>query len=209
MTPSSSSDASAYTTDRLGAAYHLIASTGLRRGELCGLRWSDVDLDGGTIIVAQQPVAVGREIVVGPPKTRGGARTVALDKHTVSVPRSHKAAQAAERLAWGGAYSDSGLVFAKEDGTPLRPEYVTSHFLALSAAAGLPRIVLHGLRHTHATHALAAGVDLLVVSRRPGHSSLALTADTYTRVLPETQREAAELVAAMLAQAGTAQPTTP
>jgi integrase len=187
--------------DRLGAAYHLVASTGLRRGELCGLRWSDVDLEAGVLVVARQHVEVGREIMVGAPKTKAGARTVALDAGTVAVLRAHKAAQAAERLAWGAGYCDGGLVFAKEDGTPLRPEYVTRHFLALSSEAGLPRIVLHGLRHTWATHALAAGVDMLVVSRHLGHSSLSLTADTYTRVLPEVSRQAAELVAAMVRQA--------
>lgn len=92
-------------------------------------------------------------------------------------------------------------MFAREDGTPLRPEYVTRHFLSLSAEAGLPRIVLPGLRHTWATHALAAGVDMLVVSRHLGHSSLALTADTYTGVLPELSKQATELVAAMVRQA--------
>ena len=167
-------------SDRLGAAYHLIASTGLRRGELCGLRWQDVDLDGAALAIRQQHVEVGRSIVVGAPKTRAGVRSVALDAGTVTVLKSHKAAQAAERLAWGAGYADGGLVFAREDGTPLRPEYVTRHFLDLSAQAGLPRIVLHGLRHTWATHALAAGVDMLVVSRHLGHSSLATT-DRYVR----------------------------
>jgi integrase len=187
--------------DRLGAAYHLVASTGLRRGELCGLRWSDVDLDGACLRISRQHVEVGREIVVGAPKTRAGVRTVALDAGTVAVLKAHKAAQAAERLSWGSGYSDGGLVFAREDGSPVRPEYVTRHFLTLSQEVGLPRIVLHGLRHTWATHALAAGVDMLVVSRHLGHSSLALTADTYTRVLPEVSKQAAELVAAMVRQA--------
>jgi integrase len=190
--------------DRLGAAYHLVAATGLRRGELCGLRWADVDLDGGALVIRRQHVEVGREIVVGAPKTKAGARTVAVDSSTIAMLKAHKATQAAERLAWGAGYSDGGLVFAREDGTPLRPEYVTRHFVALSVEAGLPRIVLHGLRHTWATHALAAGVDMLVVSRHLGHSSLALTADTYTRVLPEVARQAAELVAAMVRQAAAA-----
>lgn len=187
--------------DRLGSAYSLLANTGLRRGELCGLRWIDLDLESRTLVVAQQHVEVGRKIMVGEPKTKRGFREVALDRATVAVLRSHKAAQATERLAWGEAYADRGLVFAREDGSPYRPEYVTRHFLQLAKDAGLPRIVLHGLRHTHATHALAAGVDMVVVSRRLGHSSLSLTADTYTHVLPEVQREAAELIAGMLAQA--------
>lgn len=189
------------TSDRLGPAYHLVAFTGLRRGELCGLRWQDVDLDGGTLAVTQQHVEVGRQIVVGAPKTKAGVRVVALDAASVDVLRKHKASQNAERLSWGSGYQDHGLVFAREDGSPLRPEHVTRHFIELSQAAGVPRIVLHGLRHTHATHALAAGVDMLVVSRRLGHSSLSLTADTYTRVLPEVQRQAAELVAALARQA--------
>jgi integrase len=187
-------------TDRLGPAYHLVAFTGLRRGELCGLRWQDVDLDSGTLAVTQQHVEVGRQIHVGAPKTRAGVRVVALDVASVDVLRKHKAAQNAERLSWGSGYQDHGLVFAREDGSPLRPEHVTRHFIELAEAAGVPRIVLHGLRHTHATHALAAGVDMLVVSRRLGHSSLSLTADTYTRVLPEVQRQAAELVAALMRQ---------
>ena len=191
--------------DRLGAAYHRVAATGLRRGELCGLRWSDVNLDGGVLVIRQQHLEVGRDIVVGAPKTKVGARTVALDAGTVAVLKGHKAAQAAERLAWGVGYSDGGLVFARQDGAPLRPEYVTRHFLVLSSEAKLPRIVLHGLRHTWATHDLAAGVDMLVVSRHLGHSSLALTADTYTRVLPEVSRQAAELAAAMVRQAGVPQ----
>lgn len=184
-------------SDRLGPAYYLIAMTGLRRGELCGLRWSDLDLDAGTATIVQQHVEVGRTISVGDPKTKRGARSFPLDSATVAVLRSHKAAQAAERLAWGASYADHGLVFCKEDGAPLRPEYVTRHFLALSKKAGLPRIVLHGLRHTHASHALAAGVDVVLVSHRLGHSSTTLTRDTYQHVMPEQAREAAELVASL------------
>jgi integrase len=120
----------------------------------------------------------------------------------VAALRAHRARQAAEKLAWGPAYADSGLVFCKEDGTPIAPEYVSKRFLELSSAAGLPRIVLHGLRHTHATHALAAGVDVAIVSKRLGHSTSAFTIDTYQQLLPEVSREAAELVAAMVRQAG-------
>lgn len=183
--------------DRLGAGYHLIAMTGLRRGEMCGLRWVDLDLDAGLVTVRQQHVEVGSAISVGDPKTKRGARSFPLDAATVAVLRSHKAAQAVERLGWESVYVDHGLVFCKEDGKPLRPEYVTRHFLELARRAGLPRIVLHGLRHTHASHALAAGVDVVVVSRRLGHSSTSLTRDTYQHVMPEQAREAAELVASL------------
>jgi len=187
--------------DRLAAAYHLAAFTGLRRGELCGLRWRDLNLEQGLLTVYQQHVEVGSAVVVGEPKTKGSARVVALDLLSVSVLRGHKAAQAAERLAWGSAYQDKGLVFVRENGAPLRPEYVTRHFLRLGAEAGLPRIVLHALRHTHASHALAAGVSMALVSQRLGHSSIAITADTYTQILPQVARDAAELVAALCRQA--------
>ncbi len=113
-----------------------------------------------------------------------------------------KAAQAAERLAWGPSYSAHDLVFCREDGSPVAPDQVSRRFIALSAGAGFPRIVLHGLRHTHATHALAAGVDVTIVSKRLGHSRSSFTADTYTRVLPQVDLEAAELIAAMVRQTG-------
>jgi integrase len=188
--------------DRLGAAFRLAAFTGLRRGEVCGLRWADVDLDARTVTIRQQLVQSGRDLIFGEPKTKRGARVVSLDSDTVARLRSHKAAQAAERLAWGPAYNDADLVFCREDGSPVRPDQLSSRFVSLSASAGLPRIVLHGLRHSHATHALAAGVDITVVSNRLGHSRSSFTADTYTRVLPEVAREAADLVAAMVRQAG-------
>ena len=188
-------------TDRLGPAYHLLAHTGMRRGELCGLRWVDIDLAAKTAVIERQLVQSGTELIFGEPKTRSGARTIPLDDGTITVLRSHRATQAAERLPCGTIYQDAGLVFCREDGSPIHPEYVSRHFKELSAAAGVPTIVLHGLRHTHASHALAAGVDMTVVQRRLGHSTLALTSDTYTRVLPKVAREAAELVAAMVREA--------
>jgi integrase len=183
--------------DRLGAAYYLLAFTGMRRGEMCGLRWNNVDLDAGIAHINQQHVEIGRQIVVGEPKTKRGVRTIGLDADLIVVLRRHKAAQAAERLALGTLYQDHDLLFAKEDGTPLRPEYVTRHFLTLSQEIGLPRIVLHGLRHMRASHALAAGIDLVIVSRDLGHSSSYFTADNYTQVPQEQSRLAAEQVAEM------------
>jgi integrase len=188
--------------DRLGAALHLIAFTGIRRGECCGLRWSDVDLDAGTVTIRQQLTQSGRAREFGEPKTRRGARVLSLDSGTVGALRTHKAAQAAERLARGPTYNAHDLVFCREDGSPVAPDQVSRRFIALSMEAGLPRIVLHGLRHTHATHALAAGIDVTIVSKRLGHSRSSFTADTYTRVLPQVDLEAAELIAAMVRQAG-------
>jgi integrase len=92
-------------------------------------------------------------LIFGEPKTKKGARVISLDADTITALRSHKAAQAAERLVWGPAYNSHDLVFCREDGSPLHPDQVSRLFIALSEAAGLPRIVFHGLRHTHATHA--------------------------------------------------------
>jgi len=189
-------------SNRLGAAFRLVAFTGLRRGELCGIRWSDLNLEAKTATIKQQLVESGRELHFGEPKTKKGGRVISLDAETVTSLRSHKAAQATERLAWGPAYNSLDLVFCREDGSPLRPDQVSKLFIALSETAGLPRIVLHGLRHTHATHALAAGVSITVVSNRLGHSRSSFTADTYTRVLPEVDQEAADLIARMVKLAG-------
>ncbi len=184
--------------DRLSAMYHLIAYRGLRRGEAVGLRWVDVDLDAGWMRIAQQVVQDGYGTVVGPPKTRSGVRTVSLDSATVEALREHRAAQDVERSLWGDAYRDSGLVFTREDGAQLHPEYVTRHFAVLARQAGLPRIRLHDLRHTAASLALAAGVSMKEVADQLGHSSITITADTYTHVLPAVAHAAAEKTAALI-----------
>lgn len=188
--------------DRLGAAYQVLAMTGMRRGECCGLHWSDVDLEAGTLTIRQQLTQSGKDREFGEPKTRRGARRISLDAATAAALRAHKAAQAAERLSWGPAYSGQDLVFCKEDGSPVAPDLVSRRFITLSRQAELPRIVLHGLRHTYATHALAAGVDVTIVSKRLGHARSSFTADTYTRLPEQVDRDAAELIAAMVRQAG-------
>jgi integrase len=123
---------------------------------------------------------------------------VPLDNRTVGRLRAHQEVQSLERAAWGAAWNDSGLVFTREDGRPLRPEYVTRHFQRLAAEAGLPVIRLHDLRHTNASIALTAGVDLKVVSDRLGHSTTAITADLYTHVNRNVGRAAADRIADVL-----------
>jgi integrase len=194
---------------RLGPAYRVLAFTGLRRGELCGLRWSDLDLEAVTATIRQQLVQSGKDLIFGEPKSKRGARTIALDPDTVTYLRSHRASQAAERLAWGAAYNALDLVFCREDGSPLRPDRLSNLFVTLSEQAGLPRIVLHGLRHTHATLGLAAGVDITVMSRRLGHSTSSFTADTYTRVPEEVARDAAGAIASLVRAAGATSTTRP
>lgn len=202
-------------SDPLAPLFELIAATGLRRGEACGLRWSDVDLARGVLVVRQQLVQVAipaertptcpscgqvhKGHVFGPPKTSSGeARVVELDGGTLGVLLAHRLAQDTERTAWGSAYVDHGLVFSREDGNPLPLDHVTKRFRELATAAELRPIRLHDLRHGAASLMLAAGVDLALVSKRLGHSSVTITADTYSHLLEGVGREAAERAAALV-----------
>ena len=189
---------SSIESDRLAVLYELMLVTGLRPGEAIGLRWQDVDPVRQTLLVAQQITEVRGRSVVGQPKTRRGTRVVPLDDHTASRLDDQRRRQAAEAAAWGSSWRDEGLVFTREDGSPLRPEYVTRHFQKLAARAQLPAIRLHDLRHTNASLALSAGVPLKVVSERLGHSQTAITADLYTHVHAAVGRQAAAQIAAQL-----------
>ncbi len=183
---------------RLYALFHLIALRGLRRGEAAGLRWGDLDLDGGTLTVTGQLQQLGGRLVAGPPKSDAGRRVIALDKTTIAALREHRARQRAERAAAGTGWTETGYVFTTKTGKPFGPDRMTRLFAKVVAASGLPPVTLHGLRHGAATLALAAGTDLKVVQDQLGHSTIVLTADTYTSVLPETARIAAEQTAAFL-----------
>lgn len=114
---------------------------------------------------------------------------------------AHRLAQDAHRVEWGDAYSDHGLVFAREDGTPWPPTRLTKRFNELVRAAGLPKVNLHALRHGQASLMLAAGVPIAVVSKRLGHSTISLTSDTYSHLLEGVGRDAAERAAALVPRA--------
>jgi len=189
----------AMAADRLAALWQLDATTGLRRGELLGLPWSAVNLDAGDLAVVQRLIMVdGKpEIRLGT-KTPKSARRISLDPATVAALRAHKRRQLEERLAWGEAWQDHGLVFTREDGTPLRPAYVSRAFARLAASAGLPTLTLHGLRHSYATAGLAAGVPVKVMSERLGHANTAITSDLYQHVLPAMDAAAAATVAGLI-----------
>ncbi|MDQ7910772.1 tyrosine-type recombinase/integrase [Phytohabitans sp. ZYX-F-186] len=186
---------------RLYAMFHLITFRGLRRGESCGLRWIDLDLDEGIATIAEQLVTVGWEVEEGEPKSEAGNRDVALDAGTVQVIRAHRRQQLEDRLRWGSAWIDSGRVFTREDGSELHPASVTDMFNSLVEEAGLPPIRLHDLRHGAATLAKAAGIDTKVISEMLGHSSRKITDDTYTSVFVEVAKEAAEAVVGIVPRA--------
>lgn len=187
---------------QLGALFHLVAFTGLRRGEACGLRWADVDLEAATIQIRQQIVQLGWRTETGAPKSDAAERIVALAPATVTVLAAHRRRQKNQRLAKGPTWVDTGLVFTSDDGTPLHPAWVTAQFTQLVREAQLPPIRLHDLRHGAATHALSAGVDVKVVQDMLGHSSSTLTRDTYTSVVEQVKHQAAGAVARIILTAG-------
>jgi integrase len=171
--------------DRLHALFRLAAFTGMRRSELLGLRWSDVDLEAATVSVRRTRTRVSYDMhEAARTKTRAGTRVVDIDPATVAVLRRWATAQKAERLAWGSAYTDSGYVFTTEDGRPLHADQAANRFARLVKAAGVPTIRFHDLRHTHASLLLARGTPVLDVSRRIGHASAAMTLDVYGHVVP-------------------------
>ena len=180
--------------DRLFAAWLLAATTGMRRGELLGLRWRDVDLDAQTASVRQIRTVARYEVLTLTPKTDKGSRTIALDPQTVAVLRSYRVAQMEERLQVGPAYRDSGdLVFTREDGSPIHPERFSASFRQHCARSGLPVIRLHDVRHSYVTALLSEGVPLKVVSQRVGHASPMVTMTIYQHVLPGDDRVAAAI----------------
>ena len=135
---------------------------------------------------------------MGRPEVRAGQRTIALSADTVALLRAWRTRQRRERMAWGEGWTDSGLVFTREDGSPIRPAYLSERFRLLVRQAGLPPVRLHDLRHGSATLSLAAGVDIKIVQEMLGHSTSAFTRDVYTSVVPEIAAAAAEAVAAIV-----------
>ena len=184
--------------DRLFAAWMLMVTTGMRRGEVLGLRWSDVNLDAARASVVRTLTVVGNDVLVSEPKTAKGRRSVALDPVTVAALRDHRRAQRQKRLAFGAGWNDEHLVFTLEDGTRIHPTRFSAWFSQHARRAGLPVIRLHDIRHSYATAALSAGIPAKVVSERLGHANVSITLDTYSHVLPSLQENAAAAVAALI-----------
>jgi integrase len=184
---------------RMGALFELAILSGMRRGELCGLRWQDVDLAGRRLFVRVQLVQVGKNVVEGTIKTDSGQdRAVALSDRAVAALLTWQFQQGQEREAWGEAYQDSGRVFTYEDGRQLRPGYPSKLFELMVEKLGLPRMTFHGARHLHASLMLASGQDLATVSKTMGHSNSQITRDLYAHMVGDAARNAAEGASALL-----------
>lgn len=190
--------------DSLYPAFLLVATTGMRRGELLGLRWRDIDFEAARASIRQTVVTVRHTVVFSEPKTARGRRSVAIDSATIAALREHRKRHLEERLAVGAVYEDLDLVFAREDGRPLHPESFVKVFDRRVTKSRVPRIRFHDLRHTYATLSLAAGVHPKVVSERLGHGGIAITMDTYSHAIPALQEEAAETVARLILGPSTA-----
>jgi len=188
----------AISEHRLLPLFTLAFSTGLRRGEICGLEWGDLSADKSRMRIQRSVVSVDYELVEHPPKTRSGIRQVSLDHRTIEELTRWKRQQSIERLGAGPAWLETGRIFTKQDGVGVHPDFVSKVFARVQDGVGPPRLTFHQIRHTWATIALRAGVNPKVVAERLGHSSIQVTLDAYTHVSPELDLAAAEAVAELM-----------
>jgi integrase len=185
-------------TTRMFPVIFVALGTGLRRGEVLGLRWSDIDLERRTLTVAQSLEQTKAGLRFKAPKTKGSRRTIALSPSLVEELSAHRARQSAERLALGMGRDPSALVFARIDGDPIQPDSVTKMFARIVLRAKIRPISFHGLRHTQATDLLRAGVHPKITSERLGHASISIAMDTYSHAIPGLQEDAAQRIDAAL-----------
>ena len=170
----------------------------MRRGELAGLRWVDIDFDHATVSPTIPRVVVDHQVHDSAPKTERARRRLALDPVTLAALQAQRKLQVEDRQTVGGRYRDLGYVFTWPDGRPLHPENIANWFEQHTRAAGLPRIRLHDVRHSYATAALKAGISAKVISERLGHASVAFTLQTYSHVIPGMDKDAAATVADLI-----------
>jgi integrase len=175
----------------LACAFQVAAWRGLRRGELAGLRWSDLDTGRGKLHVRRNVTETGRRLHIGEPKTAAGERTVSVGPKLLAALRAHRQLQLERRMA-APEWHDEDWIFPGPDGRLLPPHMLTHRFRQLAAGVpGLPPLHFHGLRHVAITHQIQAGTPINVVQREAGHSTLAMTMDTYADVLDQQRDDAA------------------
>lgn len=186
--------AAATAQDRLAPLYRLAADSGMRRGELVGLQWQDVDLTQGIVTVRRARVQAGRTVVEVKPKTRSGEdRRIFLTAQTCDSLRNWQIRQLTEQVARGSRYEAAGYVFTRPDGSAWVPELVTSAFQRAVRRSKVRKARFHDLRHLSASIGYAAGESPLTISRRLGHASVAFTLNTYGHLWDEQAAEGAAL----------------
>ena len=181
-------------TARLEAFWVLALATGLRRGELLGLRWDDIDLDARLLHVRRALQRTGGGLRFVEPKTASSVRAVILPRLAVRALQRHKRDQNARRLALGEAWREQGLVFTTGIGTPIEPRNINRRWGQLRVQSGLDSLRLHDLRHGCASFLLAAGIPARAIMDVLGHSEIGVTMNTYAHVLPELRQEAADAI---------------
>jgi integrase len=185
--------------DRFYIAFHLAITTGMRRGEILGLRWRDIDFQKGILYVCQTLSKDGKQFLVGG-KTESSVRSIKLPNETLLALQSQRISISKEKFKFGPAYTDNDLVVCTTKGTPVNPNNLKRSYDRLIGVAGVSKIRFHDLRHTHATMLFAQGVQAKVVSERLGHSNIKTTLDIYSHVLPNMQEEAANQIDVLLAK---------
>ncbi|MEX1071768.1 MAG: tyrosine-type recombinase/integrase [Anaerolineales bacterium] len=177
------------------AFYFFLLATGVRQGEVLGLKWDDIDFGKRTVkIVRQVKRFPGGGFEFVPPKTKNGYRTIKLGKETVQILQKHYASQLDEKAAVGSDWKEHGLIFPSRAGTPLNPNNVVRAYRLLLHEAELPVVRFHDLRHTAASLMLNNGIDVFVVSRRLGHAKASITLDVYGHLLANNQERSADML---------------
>ena len=182
---------------RFYAPVVIAVTTGMRRGEFLGLQWPDINLMDGNAIVRRSVEQTNAGVRFKSPKRRKGHR-ISLSPITVETLKQHQAEQEQQKNLLGEVYQDSNLVFAREDGSIWKPDTFTADFAKLARKAGLKGVRLHDMRHSHATQMLGQGIHPKIVSERLGHSTVGITMDIYSHVLPGMQENAVLKVDAVL-----------
>jgi integrase len=187
-----------------GCFLHLAATTGARRGELCGLRWRDVDLDGGAMTISRNVVEAAGSVVVEKDTKTHAARRIALDPDSVEMLRAQYERMATRSKATSARLGDDAHVFSADPAgeRPWAPNDVTKRFIRIRKRVGLDGVRLHDLRHFAATRLLAAGVPVRTVSGRLGHANAATTLGVYAHFVEESDRDAAATLGALLKARG-------
>lgn len=187
--------AKSYT--RYYIAFHLALATGMRQGEILGLRWMDVDFDRNIISVRQTLAHNGKSIITGA-KTATSIRTISIDQQTASILNKHMLSTKRELLMLGKTMAPHSLVICTGKGTLTSPRNISRVWYSMLKKTGLKKITFHDLRHTHASLLLKNNTHPKVVSERLGHSSIKITIDLYSHLFPNMQEEAAEELGKML-----------